>query len=61
MLSGCHNHYAFEPQYGDIPTDGSATEAQLAKEKAMAMYKEWAIGVAQKKGMYNKEGVPIDV
>jgi hypothetical protein len=61
MLSGCHNHYGYEPQYGDVPTDGSATEAQEAKADALDTYKKWAPAVAQKKDMYSKDGEPIDV
>lgn len=61
MLSGCHNHYGYEPQYGDLPTDGSATDAQEAEANALQTYKKWAPAVAHKKGMYNKEGKPVDM
>lgn len=61
MLSGCHNHYGYEPQYGDTPTDGSATEAQKAEAEDMATYEEFAPAIAHKRGMYNKEGEGIDV
>lgn len=61
MLSGCHNHYGYEPQYGDLPADGSATNAQKTEAEDLATYKKWAPAVAHKKGMYSTEGQPTDV
>lgn len=61
MLSGCHNHYGYEPQYGDVAAGESVTEAEMAKANSFRTYVEWAPAVAHKKGMYNKEGEPIDM
>jgi hypothetical protein len=61
MLSGCHNHYAYEPQYGDVPNDDTATERHKAHADALRSYETWAPAVAHKKGMYSKEGESMDV
>jgi hypothetical protein len=61
MLSGCHNHYAYEPQYGDLPSDGTATERQKAYADALNTYETWAPAIAHKQGMYNHDGKPVDM
>lgn len=49
MLSGCHNHYAYEPQYGD------------GDNGHLKVYEDWAPAVAHKKMMYAKEGEYCDM
>jgi hypothetical protein len=62
MLSGCHNHYAYEPQYGDAPGAGdTSSEKQKPLEDSFKTFERLAPAIAHKKIMYSKEGEPLDM